>query len=448
MNESMYNSRQEAFLHWAGLFGIAALVVLGTAISIFSLAAFCVAAMHIVFGDEDFSWQMMFFLAPFSLIFKPSPGSTSLFTFVLLLFVVILFQKHRTLPSLWLFFAFYLWAIPALTLRPSAFNIMTWIKVLCGLLMIYYYFDPHASHDEGKVFLAFAVGMIASSFTYYLDSGFFRITRYIDEVNTIGDAGAEFRDVVRFAGLSNDPNYYSANLIISMCLLVVLLYQNRISIRLFSVLFVLLLYFNISTYSKSAMLMLVFPVALLLYAVKKAKRRSLNILLAGMVIAALVFLVVSGGGAFSVILSRFGSSEEGFDVNKMTTGRVDRWIEYLEFFKDNPGWFLVGKGLSDKPYRNRDVHNAYIEAVYRLGLLGTGLYLVLLKQALYTAPRAPRKNPMNYCLIIFILIEYVFLNMILYYDLPFHIVLVFAVYNMSLEQLDAWQVQRQKGSYT
>lgn len=445
MNQSMQSKNTSKLLHWLALFGIVGLVVMGTAISAFSLLAFAIAAAQIVFGDEDFSWQMIFFLAPFAMIFKLSPGSMSLMTFVLLLFVIILFHKYRSFPSLWIFFAIYMWIGPVCTMRPSAINVLTWIKVLSGLLMVFYFFDEHASHDEGNVFLAFIVGQIAASFACYLDSGFFRISRYIDDVNTVGDAGVEFREVVRFAGLNNDPNYYSVNLILSICLLIILLYQKRISIKLFPILFVTLLYLNMSTYSKSAMLMLALPVLVFVYTVQKSKRGSLRILLIVMIVAAIVFLTLSGGGMLSVTLKRFASESGDVSVNKLTTGRFDLWMDYIEFFKENPGWFLFGRGLNEKPYRNTDVHNAYIETLYRVGLIGTCLFLGVLKQSLYTTRRPGRKNFLNYCLLIGILIEYMFLNMFVYYDLPFHIVLVFSVYNMKLDKPGAWLADAQKG---
>lgn len=416
---------------WMGLFGIAALIVLGTASPVFTLAAFGVAAMQIVFGAEDYSWQMMFVMNSFSTIFKLSPRSTSLFTYIILLYVVVLFLKHGSLPPLWPFFAIYLVAIPALTLQLSAFNILRWIKLLCGLLMVYYYFDDNASHDDADVFLSFVCGFLGASFARLLGSGVLPIERFLDEIDTVGDAGAAYTEVVRFAGLGNDANYYSVNLIISLCLLIILLYQRKIRIPLFLVLAAMLLYFDVSTYSKSAMLMLVVPVGVFVYAAQKSKRRSLNILLVCMAAAAIVFLVVTGGGVFGVVLSRITAGDG--DLNKLTTGRTKIWLYNLEFFRDHPGWLLIGKGINAGLINNRSHHNTYIEFMYHLGLIGTSLLLGLLGQM---APRwRPRKrNMMNYCVLLCALVMYMFLSALFYYDFPFQLILIYVVLNMDLEQ--------------
>ena len=416
---------------WLGLVGICGLTVLGTASSVFTLLAFGIIAMQIVFGEEDFSWQMIFALNSFSVIFKLSPRSTSLFTYIILLYCVILFWKRRTLPPAWVIFAIYLVAVPVLTMRLYAFNILRWIKLLCGLLMAYYYFDDDAPRNDTEVFGAFIFGFLGASFTRLIDSNVFRIERFLDEIDTVGDAGTEFVEVVRYAGLSNDANYYTVNLIISMCLLIILLYQRKVPIPLFLVLTAMLLYFDVSTYSKSAMLMLIIPVSVFVYTVQKSDRRSLRVAMLCGAVGVIVFLVLTGGGPFGVVLSRMSSGEG--DLSKLTTGRTRIWLWNLEFFRDHPGWFLIGKGINGELINNRSHHNTYIEFIYHLGLIGTGLILSLLGQI--GPSRHPKKrNIMNYCVLAAVLMMYMFLSALLFYDFPFQIILVLIVLNMDFEQ--------------
>ncbi|MGN1370255.1 MAG: O-antigen ligase family protein [Aristaeellaceae bacterium] len=431
-NRSSVKSNDNVFFRWLGLLGMAVLIVFGTFSPIFTLAAFGVAVAQIVFGEEAYSWQMIFMMSSFSVIIKLSPGSTSLFTYIILLFVVMLFLKRQTLPSLWVFFAIYLVAIPVLTMRLSAFNILRWIKLLSGLLMAYYYFDDEKTHDDTDVFLAFILGFLGSSFTRLLDSRFFRIERFIDEIDTVGDGGAEYRGTVRFSGLSNDANYYAVNLIIALCLLIILLYQGKVSIPVFAVLAAALLYFDVATYSKSAMLMLVIPASVFAYAVKKANRRSLNYLFRAMVVLVGLYLVISKGGPFEIVLSRMGSGSG--DIDKLTTGRTRIWRYNLEFFKENPGWLIIGRGINAALINGRAHHNAYIEFLYHLGLIGTGLLLGLIKQIAPYRERAPKRNLMNYSALSCVLIMYMFLSILVYYDFPFHIMLALNVLNLNLER--------------
>ena len=415
---------------WLGLVGICGLTVLGTASSVFTLLAFAVVAIQIVFGDEDFSWQMIFALNSFSTIFKLSPGSTSLFTYILLLLCVMLFLKRRTIPPSWLLLAIYLVAVPVLTVQLKAFNVLKWIKLLCGLLLAYYYFDDNAPRNDTEVFWAFIFGLLGASFTRLIDSHVFRIERFLEEIDTVGDAGKEFMDVVRYAGLSNDANYYTVNLIISLCLLIILLYERKTSLPLFLALAAMLLYFDVSTYSKSAMLMLILPISVFVYTVKKSGRRSLRVLLILGAAGAVAFLVITGGGAFGVVLSRLSAGEG--DLSKLTTGRTTIWLWNLEFFAKHPGWFLIGKGINAALINGRGHHNTYIECIYHLGLIGSGLLPSLLGQ---TGPsKHPKhRNLLNYCILITVLIMYMFLSALLFYDFPFQIILVLIVLNMDFD---------------
>ena len=431
MTRAMRDSDQTTLFHWIGLFGIALLIVLGTAIGICTLIAFCLAALQIVFGDEEYSWKMLFLLIPFSTIFKLSPGSTSLFTYILLLFVVILFQRQQTFPSIWLFFAIYMLAIPVLKMQLSDFNILRWIKLLCGLLLIYYYFDDRASHDEAGIFLAFVIGIIGASLTRHLNSAFFRIERYLDDADTVGDGGAEYSDLTRFTGLCNDPNYYTVNLIIAMCLLIILMYKKKISFPLYLGLTAPLIFFDIATYSKSAMLMLAIPVGSLLYATIVSNRKSLKLLVVLMAVAVITYLVASGGGAFKIVLSRFGSGTDNLD--KLTTGRTKIWRYNLEFFKNNPGWLIVGLGINAAYINGWAHHNTYIEMPYHLGLIGVSLLFGILKQISNGISHPLKRNILNYSVLTCVLIMYMFLSMLFFYDMPFQMILVFIVLNMNLE---------------
>lgn len=441
-NGSFFKSDDNRIFRWLGLVGICSLTVMGTASSVFTLLTFGITAMQIVFGEEAFSWQMIFALNSFSTIFKLSPGSTSLFTYIILLYCVMLFLKRGTFPPLWVFFAIYLVAVPVLSMRLSAFNILRWIKLLSGLLMAYYYFDDETTHDDTDVFLSFIFGFLGASFTRRLDSGFFRIERFIDEIDTVGDAGAEYRETVRFAGLGNDANYYSVNLIIALCLLIILLYQRKVSIPLFAVLGAALLYFDVATYSKSAMIMLALPAVEFAYVVKKSKRKSLNCLFTAMIVAVVLYLAVSKGGPFGIVLSRLSSG--GGDINKLTTGRTKIWQYNLEFFRDNPGWFLIGRGINAKLINGRAHHNAYLEFLYHLGLIGTGLLFGVVQQIAPYRAYTLKRNLMNYCGILCVLTMYMFLSILVYYDFPFHIMLVLNVLNLDFERQEPMSLTEER----
>lgn len=418
---------------WAGALGIVALIVLGTHSPIFALGALGISALQIIFGEEDFSWKLIFILFSFASIFKLSPNSTSLFTYLILLFDVILFIKHGTLPPLWLLFAIYTVAVPYISMEFSNFHLLRWIKLLCSLLMMYYFFERDTKGDEDELFLYFIAGVILASLTYHLDSGFFRVSQYTFDLNVfyVGMSEEE-KDLVRFAGLYSDPNYYSVNVIISMCLTVILLHREKISLPVFALFMAVLLYFIKETYSKSALLMSAVPLMMFLYSNHLKRRRMLQAVSFIAIFAALLFLLATGGGQmFSTVFGRLSAAKG--DLNALTTGRFNVWIYNFEYFGEHPWQFLFGKGINSPLINNKGHHNVYIEMLWHLGLIGELMVFALLAQICHIVPRKAKRNLMNYCVLLCAAVMYFFLSVLFYFDPPYHVMIAFTVLNMNLE---------------
>ena len=418
---------------WAGALGIAALVVLGTNSAIFALAALGLTAVQFVFGDEDYSWKLIFFLFSFAKIFKLSPDSTSLFTYLILLLDVVLFIKYRTLPPLWIFFAIYTVAIPYLAMEFSSFHLLKWIKLLCSLLMMFYFFQRDTEDDEDELFMYFIVGVILASLTYYLDSGFFRVSRYTYDIGVFYDGMSDAeRDLVRFAGLYSDPNYYSVDVVISMCLTVILFHREKIKLPVFALLMVVQLYFIKETISKSALLMSAVPLLVFLYSNHLKQRRTLQTASVVMFSVALIYLIVTGGGEmFSTVFGRLSDAKG--DLNSLTTGRFNVWVYNMEYFMEHPWQFLFGKGINAPLINNKAHHNVYIEMLWHLGLIGEGMIFALLEQICHIVPQRPKRNPLNYCVLFCAAVMYFFLSMLFYFDPPYHLMIAFTVLNVNME---------------
>ena len=421
-----------AAYQWAGALGIVALIVLGTHSAIFALGALCMAALQIVFGEEDYSWKLIFIVFSFANIFKLGPNTTSLFTYLILLFDVILFIKHRTLPPLWLFFAIYAVAVPFIAMEMSCFHLLKWIKLLCSLLMMYYFFERERQENADEVFLYFIVGVILASLTYHLDSGFFRVRRYtFDQTVWYVGMSEEENGMLRFAGLYSDPNYYSVNVIISMCLAVILYFREKINLPLFALLMAILLYFIKSTYSKSALLMSAVPLSMFLLSNHLKQRRVLQTLSFVTILAALLYLIGNGGGEiFSTVFGRLESAKG--DINALTTGRFNIWVYNIEYFMEHPWRFLFGKGINAPLINGKGHHNVYLEMLWHLGLFGTMMVFGMLSQILHIIPRRRNRNPMNYCVLLCAMAMYFFLSVLFYFDAPYHLMIAFTVLNMDL----------------
>ena len=119
------------------------------------------------------------------------------------------------------------------------------------------------------------------------------------------------------------------------------------------------------------------------------------------------------------------------NLNGITTGRIELWISYCQYLGDNiiKAIFGVGLGADYAPNVNRAVHNAYIEAIYHLGVIGFVWLAVVLRSSYAKYGKSLKKNILNYSVLVCVLTMYLFLNELFYYDAPFHFLLAFVVMN-------------------
>ena len=134
---------------------------------------------------------------------------------------------------------------------------------------------------------------------------------------------------------------------------------------------------------------------------------------------------------FKVMTERFQST--GGDINKLTTGRFDLWISYIEYLIINPKYLILGKGIG-AGILGKAAHNTYVELLYHFGVLGTAFFISVLKQFRMLSYTNIKRNMMNYSVLVCILIMYFFWGEIFYFDSPFHLVLVIAVLNINMDE--------------
>lgn len=405
---------------------LAILICLGTIENVFSLLAFAICAVIIVCAPRQTGLCMMVFLMSFANIFKLSPGSQSFFTYLILLSVVCWAFVNRSISQRVLM----LWALLLVYTAAqtfASFDVLRMVKFFANFLFIYYALRSDINESYKHVFFWYIFGVVCAAAVVAL--GLLPdIYSYIGEKNEfIGEVNLN-----RFAGMYGDPNYFAVNVIISLCL-TVLLYHRGIIKALFGLaLAAALVTFAIMTYSKSALLMLLLPLVLLLYSRIKNRR---YFALAVVSVAAVVILLGALAGKFSFldpILTRF---DEASNVNDFTSGRSEIWRSYIDYFLENPIALFLGKGLGAPLVNGHGAHNTYIDVLYYLGLVGGVLLIALLFALSRCVANDTRKNLLNYSVLLTILVMYFFLSEIFYFDVAFHILLAIMAINLPLKNV-------------
>ena len=394
-------------------------IIVGTFNGIFSCVALFLSILAIVFFPEEDSLCLLFFLMPFANIFKFSATSQSFLTYLLLFFVLWHFFKKRSINIA--FLVAFLFFVSFLLLQMFiSIDLFRTIKFVANILFVYFAINAKTSNNNRKIFLFYILGISLSSII--------AISNTIPNLNAyIGakDLGYEYGELARFSGLFADPNYYSTHLIASLCLIVILDHKKQLHAIFSIVLAILLVVFAILTFSKSAFLMLLLPLALFLYSKIKSKKYiafCLLFLISLILIGATLTGEIQG---FETILSRF---EQGDDVSSITSGRSTIWLEYLSDLMNSYEGLFFGKGFGAPLVNEHATHNTYIDFLYYLGIFGTLLLGVLFFSLIRTKKTVSQRNILNYSIWICISIMYFFLSELFYFDWPFHIIIAILVF--------------------
>lgn len=410
---------------WILAFTIFACAALGTFQGLFSLMGFAIFVYVVAFCSSADTLFLMVFTVSFANIFKTSPSAQSLFTYVMLGYVAYkIVMGQGASNEFWVTFVLLILFSGAQSLM--SVNTLRMIKFLANFLFVYFALGDARGHEK-DVFLGYTAGVITGSATAWLGV-LPNLYKYIKN-KSIG-VSSEYLD--RFAGMYDDPNYYTVNVIISLCLLVILYHRKELKTVPFAILSLVLLFFSVMTYSKSAFLMLAIPVLFFLYSNSKNGRYFLQMTcIVGLFVFAL-YLVAGKIDFLSAVLTRLTSAE---DLSQLTTGRSKIWKNYIESFFSSVLHLLVGNGYGAKLVKGRAAHNTYIDMIHYLGLVGIFLMLRLIYVTVKDYQFGIiRRSFLNYSIIIVILIMYFFLSELFYFDLPFHILLAIMVLNMKIDK--------------
>lgn len=413
------------------------LVLCGTNNLLFTMSAFIFGIILCVKADIVFSLCVLFFTLPMATIFKLSPGQTSLFTFLQLMWVICSFYKmglkaNRKDVSV-ILFTFYLIICQIFN---GGFSVSATLKLSFGLLMVLMVNKIPIYKYYKEVFMAYIGGVLASSLMMHINSSLFHITAYVNsKTERLVGSAAEDR-ISRFSGLYGDPNYYSVNLIVSMVLILILYKKKKLTSMQSVILIMPFVYFAAKTGSKSALFMLAIPASLFVY-ISLRNRHYLISVISIIAIGVGIWMIFNGKiAAFSIAIQRLTSSHA--NINELTTGRGEKWADFLFYIIDRPFVLLFGRSLLNFILNGGAPHNTYIDFLFQLGLVGTIWLAGILFSAWHDCKKyGNKRDVLNYSLVLTVAILYFFLSELQYADFPFHIVLCLIVAGLNFREKSA-----------
>lgn len=381
----------------------------------FLVIAAGITILTAVFANFKNVYYQLLFCLPFTMIYKLSPTSTSVFAYVMLAVGIILLIRLRnfgvTQFLLIVMFAIY-------TFLGMGDNVTRVIKMVVGLVLFYIFTKIIKPTDFKNQIMAFALGMVTSSCIGLLKGSWYRLDMYYTDIDFISVNGA---NVIRFSGLYPDPNYFSVSAVVAITLCLMLFYNRNGNRAVLGVLIAALTMFGFMSYSKIFLLSILFVAIVFVFRlIEPAQKRLATITFFTIVVYA-IWLWMSEGNYLNVMIERFWGGD-------ISTGRFDIWVRYLDYIWSSPKTFLFGDGLG-APYKGLGPHNTYIESIYFLGVIGSVLFFITLLLIFKGKRIIGRRTLFNYMLPVVFLIMIATLGCLTVNDLMFYCMLIWISLN-------------------
>lgn len=377
------------------------------------LVAFAFNLIMMAMGRNLFVICQLFFLLPFTVIYKSGPTSSSYFAYSMILFSALLILESKVNVGKIALLAVYL--LVGLT---NKFDV--WLKMISGMVILLYFVKNVERESFKYIAISLALGVLLSSIIGLNKISSPLLSVYYKSFNNEYIAG----DVVyRFSGLYYDPNYYSITVACSIFFVIALVIMRDISAKIGVPLMVVLTYFGTITYSR------LFLVAIILIYVTQTwdliwySKYRLLVLLLILAIIIIGIPILRNTMFYDYYSDRMGTED-------ISNGRLNIWKNYIEFIFSSASVFLFGVGVGGKLLNHVGAHNTFIEALYDLGLFGFILYVITFFKVLKSNSLLCRRSYKNYTFLFIFLIMISTLGIIAMNDMMFYFMVMWCSLNI------------------
>lgn len=375
-------------------------------------------AIYMFIIPIEHSLEALLFTMSFINIFKISYSSSSFFTFMQIIPVIkILFTKESLNIQKKSLIALGVYTLYIVAFLYTGLGQVT--KIFLGFLLLICVYQSKAQDRLNckNLFFFYSCGIIISSFYSLLFPSI--VKTYVSSlVVRLEDESA----VGRFSGLFSNPNYFSIEISLALAGNLVLFMNNEESKKELFFIGIPLIVLGIMSQSNgfifSVVIMLLFIVSF--YFRKKAGKAMI-------IIGLFLILILIFSKQTSTILNRYffrltSLESEESSLIQLTNGRIDIWRMYLERILNDLRILLLGNGIETT--LNRGAHNAFIEILFCMGIIGSSIYVFLLLSILEKSSPVYRK----YTLFSIILFMRAFTaNIAFYNNTYFYFLLLFAL---------------------
>lgn len=391
-------------VYTSGIGSIIALVIF----MLFAINATTTETLNILYG-----------IIPFANIFKISPDSLSFLTLLEIITVSLYLFRAKRFKKSTLFWVYILIVgFLAEALCDFSISFMIVVKhIVRIMLMCAITGDKSKPEDIMSIGFYFSISMILSLAITNIQSFYLKVQPYLDMniemVNSVA--------VLRQSGLFNDPNYCTLALTMAFTMLLVLYKIGKINFE-FWLLAAFLVPFGFMTYSKSYFLIMSVLIIYLLLFVLLLKHRWIFIVAMAGVCVFITQIHLGNVPVVNTLLQRFVTQD-------LTTGRMDLNEAFLSYIWENEKVLFFGAGIAsdriDGVWNN--VHNFYIDFLYKFGIVGGLIFLFTLCSCFVPVSKqiSTKNDLVKFLPLVSMLIVYFFLAGINMFDFYYYLMIGF-----------------------
>ena len=348
----------------------------------FSIGAFAIVLISVVFCDIKDSLSFIFFSIPFCCLWLPF--SVIFLMLCLVAYLIKIFIYNYKLGKLkfskQLIIALSFLIVFLLFPFKNFYNQYLVIKLLAMLsilILIYLCLNNKEVLRINKNLLVLSIALAIASAYFCL---FKNCSEYL--VNALQSYSFSSRGF-RFTALFTNTNLLALICGLGIGILAFYFTTNNYSFgELFSLLILTVL--GLLTFSKTFLIVCCFELLIVLvFAIIHIKSGGWKLLIT--IVLSISVVLLANHDCLDVLYYRFVGSN-GFDhlqsksfediMNVITTGRYDLWVSYFNDMISNPLIIFFGKGLGAPALQNTlSPHNLYISLIYQVGLVGVGLII-------------------------------------------------------------------------
>ena len=349
----------------------------------FVYATFAITVFTGLLNKNKYVFCQLFFLLPFTVIYKLSPESSSFFAYLLLVISFFLVARYKLKLVILLPISIY-------TLLGLCDNLTMWIKLMSGWVLLIYFIKYANTNLVKYVSLSSSIGLIISSIWGLVKFDIPQLANYINEGNSEYMMGER---IERFSGLYYDPNYYSLSVAMTLYMILYFGVSNNLDKKVAFPIAAILLCFGALSYSKMFFFVAFYILVILLKNMIFYSKNKIRLIIIITMVLFFCFPLFLESNYMLNFMDRFTTRD-------FSSGRFTLIEIYMTYILSNFDVLMFGRGIGGEIVGTHVPHNTFVEILYFLGIIGTIIYITTLCKIFSYNKLIKHKTPMNYSLFI------------------------------------------------